>query len=178
MRRVSFLAAFVAVGLLGLVLVSRSPVGTAAQDATPVTDASMTEHPFVGTWILDTDATTAGDPTGVITVSTDGTYHEVDPDGTTGLGTWRPTGERTAVLSILNPSEEGTVLIRVAVEVAADGQRFTAAYTFELFGPNDTRTGEYGPGEAAGVRLEAEAPGTPVGTLEELFERLQGTPAS
>jgi len=104
----------------------------------------------------------------VIAVSADGTYHDVDPDGTTALGAWRPTGERTATVTALNPSEGGTALLRATVEVAADGRSFTAAYTIEVFGADDARTGEFGPGEAAGVRLEAEAPGTPVGTLEEL----------
>jgi len=176
MRRFSVLFSLIAIVLLGMVVAGRSASGTAAQDATSA--AALAEHPLVGTWILDTDATTAGDATGVITVSADGTFHEVDPDGATGLGTWRPTGERTAVVNILTPGDSGGNLIRATAEVAADGGSFTASYTIEVFGPDDARTGEFGPGQAAGIRLEAEAPGAPVGTLADLFAQIGGeTPA-
>lgn len=176
MRRISVLVSLVAIVLLSMVVSGRSVSDTAAQDATSA--AAVAAHPLVGTWILDTDATTAGDATGVITVSADGTYHEVDPDGTTGLGTWRPTGERTAVVTVLTPGDGGSNLIRATVEVAADGRTLTASYTFEVFGPDDSRTGEFGPGKAAGLRLEAEAPGAPVGTLADLFAQIGGeTPA-
>jgi hypothetical protein len=106
----------------------------------------------------------------------DGTYHEVDPDGTSGLGAWRATGETTMDLTILYPGEDGTTHIRATVEMAADGQSFIASYTFELVGIDGISTGEYGPGEAAGTRLAIEAPGTPVGSMADLFAQFGGTP--
>ena len=178
MRPVSILVSLLGVVLLAVVVSGTALHGTAAQDATPTAGASLAGHPLVGTWIVDTDAATPDDATSVITVGADGTYQEVDPDGTVGLGTWGPTGERTAVLTILFPDESSTLLTRATVEVATGGQGFTAAYTFEVVGPDGTPTGEYGPGQAIGLRVEAEAPGTPVGTLEELFALLQeATPA-
>ena len=73
--------------------------------------------------------------------------------------------------------EEGAFRIRASIEVAADGQSFTASYTLELLDPaTGEGMGEYGPGTATGTRLMAEAPGTPVGSLEDLFSQFEGTP--
>lgn len=171
MRRLSLLASLVAVVLLALVVTPRAPLSR-AQESTP----EASGHPFVGTWLIDTDTADPESGTGVVTVAADGTYTEVDADGTTGLGAWRPTGEDTADLTLLYPSEEGLAQVRATIEVATDGQAFTATYTFEFVAPDGTGTGEYGPGEAAGTRVEVEAPGTPVGTLEELFAQFAGTP--
>ena len=170
MRRRSSLFALLALVLavLGLAPLAR------AQDATP---AAMAGHPLVGAWVLDTNADDPANAPGVATVAADGTFHEVDSDGSSGLGTWRPTGDRTAELVIVYPGEEGAFWIRVTLEVAADGRSFTASYTAELVGTDGAGTGQYGPATATGTRLEAETPGVPVGTLEDLFAQFgAGTP--
>ena len=64
------------------------------------------------------------------------------------------------------------------MEVAADGQSFEGNFTFEIV---DAETGEgmgqYGPGTVTGTRMVAEAPGTPVGTVLDLFGQFdEGTP--
>ena len=145
--------------LIGAVVIQRVSTAT-ARDATSATVARS----IVGTRILDTDTTALGRPTGVITVAAVGTDPEGDADGTIGLGGWRSTGERTAVL------------IRPTVAVDEDGYGFTATYTFEELGLDDKRPGECGPGEEAGVGLGSEAPGTLVGTLEDRFFLRESTP--
>jgi hypothetical protein len=54
--------------------------------------------------------------------------------------------------------------------VTSDGQSFTAGYTSEVL---DAATGEWsgqiGPSTAEGTRMPVEAPGTPVGSFEDVF---------
>lgn len=168
MYRMSLLG-LLAVVLLALTAGGFGGRGTVAQeDATPVAAG----HPLVGAWIIDTDADDPSNAPGVVTVGADGTWSEVDSDGTTGLGAWRATGDRTANLVILYPSEEGSLQVRATVDVAADGQTFTASYTIAFMNLDD----QYGPGTATATRLEVEAPGTPVGTFEDLFGAFEGSP--
>ncbi len=88
---------------------------------------------------------------------------------------WEATGERTATLTLASPGVddegafEGTFTIRASVEVDAAGDAFTAEYTFEVVAADGSSAGEYGPGRAAAERVVAEAPGEPVGTLDDLF---------
>ena len=180
MRRVSMLVVVVAIVLAGLYAVGRPARGTVAQDGTP---AAMGAHPVVGTWLLDTDADDPANAPEVVIFTGDGGYISVDAEGGTGLGVWEATGEGTAVLTLVSPfgDEEGffgTFTIRATVEVDAAGEAFTAEYTGEFTDPAGTGTGEYGPSLATATRIVAEAPGTPVGTLDELFAQFEeeGTP--
>jgi hypothetical protein len=174
MRRVSILGSL-AVALLVLAAVGFAGRSTVAQeDATPV----ATTHPLVGVWVIDTDVDDPTNGPGVVTVGADGIWHEVDSDGTSGFGAWRATGARTAEVVFVYPGEEGTVLIRATIEVAEDGRSFTAPYTVEFVSPDGTATGQYGPGSAVANRLDAEAPGPPVGTLEDLFGSSAASPAA
>ena len=73
--------------------------------------------------------------------------------------------------------EEGGGIIRASIEVAPDGQSFTATYTLEFIDQETGEgSGEYGPGTATGTRLAVEGPGTPVGSFEDLFSMFEGTP--
>jgi hypothetical protein len=173
MRRLVTLLSVLAVVLVGVIAVGR---GSSAQDATPM---AATQHPLVGTWLLDTDTDDPENPLEVDIFTSDGAYISVEADGFVTLGAWEATGDQTANLTIWSPApaEEGggMFIVRVAIEAAADGQSLTAQYTFELIGPDGATMGEgeYGPGNASATRLTVEAMGTPVGPVEDLFAQFE-----
>jgi hypothetical protein len=159
-----------------LAIVSLGISGKAtAQDKTQV-------HPVVGTWIADSDPENTENAKDVYVFNADGSYIEADSNGDVGLGSWEATGANTANLTIKSEGTDadghnlGSVIIRAAIEVAADGNTFTAEYTIQFIEPNGTSSGELGPGKAIGERLVVEAPGKPVKTLEEYFGASAGTP--
>ena len=178
MRRVSVLVSLFAVALVAWVALGRGGA-TVAQDATP---AAAAGHPVVGTWLADTDADNPDNPPSLLTFHADGAYLEVDADGAVGVGSWAATSERVAALTFhyLFADEAGagagTGTVRATVEVAADGQTFTASYTLEFAGPDGASAGEFGPGTATGERIAVEPMGTPTGTLADLFAA-EATPA-
>lgn len=138
-------------------------------------DAGGASNPIVGTWIANTDD---GDPTSspsLFVFNADGAYSQVDTDGSVGYGVWKSTGEKTSDLTIvfLNSDENGGFVgmskARASIEVAVDGNRFTAPYTLEVILADGSTTGEYGPATAVGTRLEVETQGTPVGSISDLF---------
>lgn len=151
---------------------------TSAEAVTETTDAeapSAASHPLVGAWIL----VDASDPEApfAASFSSDGIYHDSDPEGS-GLGAWEPTGPTSAALTmvIMPPTEEGggTITIRATIEVAADGQTFTADFSIEASGEG-APAGEFGPGSVTATRIAVEPMGTPVGSLEDLFGQFEGT---
>ncbi len=151
-----------------------------AQDATPAAAA----HPFVGSWWVDTEPENPANPLHLAIVASDGTYMEVDPDGT-AVGVWEATGDTTADLTfhfLLGPGG-GNATVRGSVEVAPDGHSWTASYTIEFINPDGTTTGEVGPGMAEATRITVDPQGTPVGSFAEVFGLQPGgtpdaTPAS
>lgn len=159
--------------LAGLVAVGRPTPDAGAQDST----ASLASHPLVGAWLLDINAEDPENAPSLAIFSSDGTYLEVDVDGT-GIGVWDATGERAANLTILFSDEGGSYKVRAAVEVDETGEQLSASYTFEptIAGEN---LGEFGPESATGTRIAVEAMGEPVGSsdeLEAMFEGAEGTP--
>ena len=144
-------------------------------------DAASTDyagHPFVGSWMLDTDTSDPGNTPSLVVVSADGSYIEFDSDGP-GVGAWEPTGDTTATLTIhfIDSDGGGGGVIRASVEVAADGQSLTASYTLEIFDPaTGEGSGEIGPGIAEGTRMVVEAPGTPEMSFEDFYAQFGGTP--
>jgi len=138
-------------------------------------ETDFADHPLNGTWTLITDDQELPD---VIIFAADGSVTDVESSGSVTLGVWEPTGETTATLTLTAfDDDEGGITIRASLEVAPDGQSFTATYTFEPFDPaTGDSMGEYGPGTATGARLTAEAPGTPTGSFEDLFGQFTGTP--
>jgi hypothetical protein len=128
----------------------------------------LIEHPLVGAWMLDPDRRDLGNLSQLVVVSADGTYHSTDAAGRDMVGTWQATGPRTATNTLVAfaPGEGGTfgdtVKVRGAVEVAADGQSFTATYTVESVGADGVGTGQFGPISASGKRIVVEPMGTPV----------------
>jgi hypothetical protein len=162
----------------------------AAQDATPT---ALVTHPLVGDWVL-TGQLPAPAPAFVdrVFIAADGSLVDVDHDGVVSLGAWAPTGARTAHLMLKADNPQGGIFTtRATLAVAPDGRSFSASYTFEiLFGTGGAGTGQYGPGTATGSRMPVdprlvitvvEGPGTPVGSLDDLFNQFptpEATPAS
>ncbi len=163
-----------AVVLLGTLLVGGGGF-VAAQDATP--EDSM-GHPLIGSWFLDTETENPENLLSLVRFSADGGYVEIDADGSTSLGAWEPTGDTTANLTFSFVDEEsGTATIRASLEVAPDGQTFTASYTLEFADPaTGESSGEIGPGTAEGTRITVEGPGEPAASFEDFFGGFEGTP--
>src|SRR5215208_4918297 len=90
MRRSMIPLTVVAVGLLGLVAAADIGSSIAAQEATP---ARFVGHPFVGAWRMINPAFPEEAPI-LVVLHADGTYFQVDVDGSTGIGSWEATGER------------------------------------------------------------------------------------
>jgi len=179
MRRVSVVVLVTLVSLFAIALPGRSSSVT-AQQATPI---GGNQPSLVGSWMLDTDIEDPSNPPEIATFFADGSYIEVAADGT-GAGRWESTGDGSANLNIwfLQTDEDGnyagTLIARVMVHVAADGQSFDADYTLELMMPDGSMSGQYGPGHAHGDRLSVEPMGGPVGPLSDLFQQFEGTPES
>jgi len=179
MKRPTLLATFVLTALVALIGVFA--IGPSLQD-TSAQDTATLGHPLVGTWLADTDPEDQTNALETFTFTSDGAYIAAEADGWVSLGSWEATGATTANLTIVSyeSDEEGTnfgsVTIRATIEVAADGNSFTAQYTFEFTDPAGVSDGEAGPGTATGTRLVVEGPGTPVISLDELFASFEGTP--
>jgi hypothetical protein len=152
---------------------------TAAQEATP---AAMNAHPVVGAWVLDNNVDDPANPPEHVVFTADGLYIGVPAQGGNTIGVWAPTGERTAAITLVFfvPGEGGAsggrAIVRATVEVAADGQSFTAPYTLEIVTPDGAGSGQFGPATATGTRLAVEQMGTPAGPLSALFGQAPATP--
>jgi len=166
-KAIAFIALLAPIGVMAFV---SSP--SAAQDAATV-------HSLVGVWEMSVDLG-QGDTQcpAQISFAPDHSSVQVDCEGVVAVGRWEPTGDTTANLTITAyNSDYGRYMIRVAIQVAEDGQSFIGSFTFELI---DAETGEglgqYGPGTATATRQIAEGPGTTVGTISEMFAQLQASP--
>ncbi|HKG24105.1 MAG TPA: hypothetical protein VKB09_00575 [Thermomicrobiales bacterium] len=139
MRQLSLLA-ILFFALLAAVSLNRSP-GTAAQDGTPgAAEVSMEGHPILGTWIVD-------DPNGspsLTSFTADGVVIDVETSGGTALGAWRPTGDRTAeltmVIVIAAPEFSATIQIKATAEVDETGNSGTADYSYTAVLPDGSVT--------------------------------------
>jgi hypothetical protein len=175
MRRISILAILTTVLLGGLLVFSGAPrIG--AQDSTPA--AAMAGHPLVGTWIV---SETGGTPA-VIAFTADGIVVDTEIDGGTGVGSWQPTGDRSAALTFVIPINEsgfsGIIVIRASGEVSADGATFTAPYSVTGQGADGTVIFS-DQGQVTAVRLPVEpveAMGTPLAGFPTWTPSEEGTP--
>jgi hypothetical protein len=180
MRQFTALLVMSAVALLGITGFDARQSAT-AQEATPT---SMSGHPLIGAWLLDTNVEDPANGPEVTIFTADGAYISVDAEGFPNHGVWEATGERTAGLTIISPGMEedafaGMFVVRASVEVDETGDAFTAQYTGEFVTPDGTETGEYGPGTATARRITVEEMGTPAGPLDTLFEEeAAATPTS
>jgi hypothetical protein len=169
--------------VLAMVLTFTGGLTVAAQLVQAQDDGMATQgHVLVGAWLADTEETDANPFDAVFLFHDDGTYVEFDAagedsPGETDGGVWSPTGPQTADLTIVqvvtnDEGVNGKFTIRASIQVADDGQSFTAQYTFEL----DEATGmvgEYGPGTVTATRITVEPMGTPVGSIEDLFGQFE-----
>jgi hypothetical protein len=145
---------------------------TAVHATTPPAEPPAEVHPIVGAWILTVEEFPE-DPPSLVAFHGDGTFHEANADGTTGIGSWEATGPNSINLTFLELDEEGaTGMIRAAGEVSEDGQTFTAEFSIEFTGEG-APAGEYGPGHVTGTRINVEPMGTAAGSLEDLFTQFE-----
>lgn len=174
-----FLSALLMLGC-GLLIASHS---AQSQDA-PVVPAG---HALVGGWLADTDPEDANSFDSVFLFHDDGTFMQLEANdgetpGQSYAGVWAATGDNSADLTIiqvvtnidgLNSGTNSQFIIRASIEVAEDGQSFTAQYTFEMGGMPGIE-GQYGPGSASGTRIAVEPMGTPVGSFEDIYGGFEG----
>ena len=171
MRRLAVLASVVVV-LTGALAYARGNSGTAAQDATA-------GHPVVGLWRFTNEVGDATFPSlGIF--HADGTYVEDYPDASSfSLGLWRPTGERTAEVTVYQNQVVDDKLTngegRWTVEVDETGNALAQGAGFFL-GLFEDGSVEFsiewdGSTEPVATRLEIQ----PVVPLESLLP--EGTPA-
>jgi hypothetical protein len=135
------------------------------------TAASMEGHPLVGAWLFTPESTAEG-RRHPAAFSSDGIYWMVDLANVPSIGSWEPTGRNSATLTLVDQIPDGagglvTETIRATIEVAPDGQSWTADFTSEVSGGGFPE-GEYGPGTVSATRIAAEPPGTPAGGFDEL----------
>jgi hypothetical protein len=169
MHRSRDIVVIVIVALLGVVVVGHPTRDAVAQDTTP---ADLADHPVVGAWVFDTDAADPANALSYAAFHADGTYVEVHPLVGVGVGVWRPTGERTADLTIvfqdIDPTPAGaapgTLIIRAAAEVNSTGDALIAPFSSEGRAPDGTVLFA-NTFTATATRLEIE-PMVPLGTPE------------
>ena len=172
MRRLVVSFSVATLSLVGGVI-GTSAVASGSTDTTVPSDAATEVHPIVGAWLLRDDDLGPDAPLHPGAFSSDGIYWQIDAEGVVGIGAWEPTGPNSAALTFFDrfPDEAGdfvTDTVRALIEVAPDGQSWTAEYTVEFSG-GDFPEGEYGPGSASATRIAVEPMGTPAGTFEDLF---------
>ena len=180
MRRFAVLLSVVVIVLLGsAVVLSRLPA--TAQEATPSGAADMASHPVVGGWRVTVDLGGGVTSPDLQVFHADGTYTEVLPAGSVLVGVWRPTGDRTATLTVYENYLMDDRLVqaegRFTVEVDETGNALTEEGTFVgLFEDGSVAVAFESP--ATGTRMEVlpvEPLGTPVLPPDPAAA---GTPAS
>ena len=164
---------------LALAVAAISPIVVAQEDAAM--------HPIVGSWVLDPTPEDPSDAVNLVTFNAEGTLVSAGFDGT-AMGSWEPTGERTADVTFHGLSFApdggfgGLFTIRASGEVAEDGQTFTATYTVEppaamaqMMGAPE---GQLGPGEVTAQRISVEPMGETVGPIPDFSQMQPGAGAS
>ena len=140
--------------------------------------ANSSDHPLVGTWIVDVNTQDMEDPPALLTIGDDGTLRLTDCCNGPGAGVWAPSSTRTADATVMLPwyDDDGFVgynTIRGDVVVSSDGDSLTATYTMDIPARDGTTTGQLGPVTATGTRMTVEPIGEPVGPLPVAVPDLQ-----
>lgn len=128
--------------------------GSAAQDVTP---SSHAVHPIVGSWVLSSNADI---PPSVYTFGADGAVVGTSVEGTRH-GAWRPTGERTALVTVAGLDEAGA-LVTVYAEISLDATGEGLEVTYYIEPEPEGNYNIMGQNVATGARIVAE----PVGPIE------------
>ena len=163
-------------GFLAVVMVLLVGVLASMSRSTTAQDDLTAEHPIVGAWEWDNDPENPGTDISYAIFHDDGTYTEVNSDGSVNIGAWEPTGERTADLTARTQNTDpdtderfrGTLLL--AAEVDETGNSITAPFTFQARDAAGTVVYE-GEFLAIGTRIDV-VPMVPLGTP------MAGTPTS
>ncbi len=155
MRRVPVLLAGAAVALRRLAAAARA---ARALDAAPAGSG----HPLVGAWLLTFPDEPGASPR-LNSYTADGIALQTHPAGNDAQGAWAPTGERTAVMTLLllglaRGATRGTGRVRAALAVDAAGDAFAGSFTLEFVAAGGASRGEEGPWRVAGRRVRAEPP--------------------
>lgn len=145
MRRVIVFFSIAALALTGVLARGLWP-HAAAQDA----QSAMATHPVVGTWWWENISDDPFDDSYAV-FQADGTYVEATSYIGTGIGSWVPTGERTADLIIIFQDTEGgldptapaafvagTITFRLAIEVDETGNAIVSRGPSEVRSPDGT----------------------------------------
>ena len=133
---------------------------------------------FVGSWRTTFFEAEASPTLGLATFGADGTlvtaeHPVVTPPGAPGVifasaghGTWRATGSDTAIATFVGLGSDGqgnlfgTVTVRAACALGADGQTFDGEAVATIADPGGGALGTF-TGTLRGTRIVAEAPGAP-----------------
>lgn len=162
-------------GGLGLALATPR-LSASAQDTEPDT---MANHPIVGTWVFDFPTDNFGTLVGYSSFHSDGTRTDLHPYAGSGIGSWRPTGERSAesILKYQNIAVEpgavvpGTVTVWESETLDQSGESMSFDPVVELRDIDGTVLALF-PAPGQPVRRLVIEPPPPVPTPET------GTPTS
>jgi hypothetical protein len=158
MNRVLAAIAAFAMVIGGLVVVGQSIPATSAQS-----EATMAEHPLVGSWVIyETNPPNGGQPvlSGVASFFADGNVLLSGFGDQQYVGPWVIDGSHEATFTVVAPSAGGfgeLDQIRAEVEVATDGGPFRGTYSFDIVRADGSSTFNYN-GPIEGRRVEAQAP--------------------
>lgn len=170
-----------AVVVLLLSLVSTMGRSTTAQEATPDAMMAMAEHPFVGTWIVDTISGSETDSPEIAIITSDGRVAGLGANRAAG-GTWEVVGPRTADLTLVtvfdNAEGAGYVVIRGPHEINETGDAWTCECTITVVGANGTVLESWvEPASARRLPMESvEMAGSPLAGLAPWTPAAAATP--
>ena len=155
MRRVPALLSVAAAARRGLAAAGRAASARGAALA-------GARHPLVGAWLLTFPDEPGASPR-LNSYTGDGIALQTHPAGNDAQGAWAPTGERTAVMTLLllgleRGATRGMGRVRAALEVDAAGNAFAGSFTLEFVAAGGASWGEEGPLRVAGRRVRAEPP--------------------
>jgi hypothetical protein len=148
-------------------------------------DENRRGHPVLGSWNVDATPTVAGDPPELISFHLEGSVRGAGPGGAS-VGTWEPTGGRSADVTFLVNAVDpttgrfvGLATIRGSLRVSADGESFSGTYTFEppaaFAEAMGLPVGQLGPSDVTGERIAVEPMGETVGPIPAFPQPGPGT---
>jgi hypothetical protein len=121
-------------------------------------DAGLpSNHPVVGSWVIDVDDQDPDNPPALAIFGADGTYIELNEREPDGAGQWSAVDGQTVVAtSIYHIVDENLALegiVMVSARLTVTGDTFTAPYTLTFMTPNG-EVMDSDPGTATGIRSQ------------------------
>ena len=132
-------------------------------------------HPAVGAWLVESEPELGELGVRSLLLMADGSVVVVTSaaQGMSAVGVWEPTGDSTAnVTATLVTDGPAYIVLRLGIEIGADGQTISGTFTLEMvFDPTSPEGsgGEIGPGTMTGTRVAVEGPGTPASSFDDFF---------